>query len=292
MATEKILDNLVINYLTQAQFDALETKNADEIYLTPDVEILNTAGSNDTSSKIFLVGTTSQTSGSNALQTYSHDTAYVGTDGCLYSGGDKVLTSHQTYNSFTGKPTSNQTPGFGNTFTIQQISQSTSGQVSGTDRTVTIPSTIATYNGIGLVKPWYSHSVASTGPTAGTNTTAVQVNAISTTSGKYYAIEADKDGRLFVNVPWSVPNATGSTTTGITASTDANKTTVGSHSTDYGVKTAGSGEASFNAKVTSHILSFEFSHTHTAPTLGSKVPTVSTSSASVTINETAHSHTI
>ena len=64
----------------------------------------NTAGSNDTSNKIFLVGTTSQTTGSNALQTYSHDTAYVGTDGCLYSGGNKVLTSHQSLANYV--PTS------------------------------------------------------------------------------------------------------------------------------------------------------------------------------------------
>ena len=52
----------------------------------------NTAGSTDTSSKIFLVGATTQAANP---QTYSHDTAYVGTDGCLYSGGVKVLTAHQ-----------------------------------------------------------------------------------------------------------------------------------------------------------------------------------------------------
>jgi hypothetical protein len=50
-----------------------------------------------------------------------------------------VITTHRTYTSFTGKPTANATPGFGQTFTISQISQSTTGQVSGTDRTVTIP---------------------------------------------------------------------------------------------------------------------------------------------------------
>lgn len=53
----------------------------------------NTAGSTDTSSKIFLIGATTQAANS---QTYSHDTAYVGTDGKLYSGGSVVLTSHQT----------------------------------------------------------------------------------------------------------------------------------------------------------------------------------------------------
>lgn len=49
----------------------------------------NTAGSTNTSSKIYLIGATSQTANPT---TYSHDTAYVGTDGCLYSGGSKVLT--------------------------------------------------------------------------------------------------------------------------------------------------------------------------------------------------------
>lgn len=62
---------------------------------------------------------------------------------------------------------------------------------------------IATNDTLGGVKPWYSHTAASTGPTTGSNATAVAVNAISTNSGKYYAIESDSNGRLFVNVPWS-----------------------------------------------------------------------------------------
>ena len=55
----------------------------------PNTDTKNTAGSTDTSSKIYLVGTPSQTSSD---QTYSHDTVYVGTDGCLYSNGQKVIT--------------------------------------------------------------------------------------------------------------------------------------------------------------------------------------------------------
>lgn len=221
----------------------------------------------------------------------------------------------------------------------------------------------------------------------------------------------------------SVPTTAANSTTGITASTTATKTTlgtastiygvssstttaskvtVGSHSTDYGVKSAGSGSftqgsfsggsftqgtdsftantptvidttkfnagsyshsgfsggsGSFSATVTSHVLSFSHthtaasygtdsftapslgtgfytvgtaasftqgedsftpathgadSHTHTAPTLGSKVPTVSASdvtvpiknssstsvpnvsvdSATVTITDTGHTHTL
>lgn len=94
-----------------------------------------------------------------------------------------------------------------------------------------------------------------------------------------------------------IPTTALSSITGITASTTATKTTlgtadsvigvqsstttaskvtVGSHSTDYGVKTAGSGSytqgsfnggsGSFSATVDNHVLSF--SHTHTAATHG------------------------
>lgn len=55
----------------------------------------NTAGSTDTSSKIFLIGATSQAA---APQTYSHNTAYVGTDGCLYSNNTKVSVEGHGHN--------------------------------------------------------------------------------------------------------------------------------------------------------------------------------------------------
>ena len=54
-----------------------------------DTNTTNTAGSTNTSSKIFLVGATSKAS---APVTYSHDTVYVGTDGCIYSSGLRVAT--------------------------------------------------------------------------------------------------------------------------------------------------------------------------------------------------------
>ena len=53
----------------------------------------NTAGSTDSASKLFLIGATSQAANP---QTYSHNTAYVGTDGCLYSNSSKVLTVYDT----------------------------------------------------------------------------------------------------------------------------------------------------------------------------------------------------
>lgn len=57
----------------------------------------NTAGSTDSSSKLFLIGATSQAANP---QTYSHDTAYVGTDGCLYSNNIKVATVASTLGGY------------------------------------------------------------------------------------------------------------------------------------------------------------------------------------------------
>lgn len=74
-------------------------------YKDTDTDTKNTAGSTNTSSKIFLIGATSQASNP---QTYSHDTVYVGTDGHLYSNdiqtvnlsGSQALTN-KTYNGYT-----------------------------------------------------------------------------------------------------------------------------------------------------------------------------------------------
>ena len=61
----------------------------DGTWQTPtDHDTKNTAGATNTSNKIFLIGATTQ--GANP-QTYTQDTAYVGTDGCLYSNGHRVI---------------------------------------------------------------------------------------------------------------------------------------------------------------------------------------------------------
>ena len=65
---------------------------------------------------------------------------------------------------------------------------------------------VATYNVLGGVKPFYSNTNAATGVTATSGAKTVAVNALSTTAGKYYAVEIDKDGRLYVNVPWTDKN--------------------------------------------------------------------------------------
>ena len=59
--------------------------------------------------------------------------------------------SHPTFTAYIGNPTNNQTPGFGDTFTISQLTSNTEGHIASlTDRTITIPNTLAssTVNGL------------------------------------------------------------------------------------------------------------------------------------------------
>ena len=66
----------------------------------------------------------------------------------------------------------------------------------------------AKYNTLGGVKPAYSSTNAATLTTAAaTNTTTPTIAAKTTTSGRYYGVEADKNGILFVNVPWTNVNS-------------------------------------------------------------------------------------
>lgn len=120
-----------------------------------------TGSSNKTGTKMFLIGGTSQSS--SGVTTYSNTNCYIGTDNCLYSGGAKVATStevaaatytHPSYTARTGKPTVNQTPAFGGTATVSQITSDATGHVTGaTDRTITIPSTLSNGTGTaGLIK--------------------------------------------------------------------------------------------------------------------------------------------
>lgn len=69
-----------------------------------DTNTKNTAGSTDSSKKLFLIGAESQSSNP---KTYSHDTAYVGTDGHLYSNSVQVVNlsdtqdlTNKTYNGY------------------------------------------------------------------------------------------------------------------------------------------------------------------------------------------------
>lgn len=71
----------------------------------------------------------------------------------LPSDNNTVYT-HPTYTARTGNPTANQTPAFGGTATVSQITSDGTGHVTGaTDRTITIPSTLSNGTGTaGLIK--------------------------------------------------------------------------------------------------------------------------------------------
>lgn len=181
-----------------------------------DNDTKNTAGSTDTSSKIFLIGATSQAANP---QTYSHDTAYVGTDGCLYSGGTKVLTAHQDISGKKNTQTAVSDPaadGTGVTF-IDAISQNTQGVISPHKKTVrTMGAASSSAAGsTGLVPApakgdqakflradgtWqpannYSLPLAANGTRGG-----VQIGY--TQSGKNYPVQLSSE-KMYVNVPWT-----------------------------------------------------------------------------------------
>lgn len=59
----------------------------------------NTAGATESTSKLFLVGAKTQSA---APQTYTRSTAYIGTDGCLYSNSKKVLIDDKSLNATSG----------------------------------------------------------------------------------------------------------------------------------------------------------------------------------------------
>lgn len=61
----------------------------------------------------------------------------------------------------------------------------------------------STNSSLGHIKSAKYHSASSTGITPSTDAIAVAVNAVSSTGGRYYAVETDSNGYGIVNVPWT-----------------------------------------------------------------------------------------
>ena len=151
----------------------------------------STTNSSNTSSKIFLVGATSQ--GTNKT-TYSHDTAYVDTDGHLYSNSKQVVNlsdtqalTNKTYNGYTldaacakGVDTT-VTSGSTNLVTSGAVHEALANVNTG-GSTYTLPQ--ATTSALGGVKIGYSEN------------------------GKNYPVELNSSGQMYVNVPWTDTNTT------------------------------------------------------------------------------------
>lgn len=72
----------------------------------------------------------------------------------ISSTDNNTVYTHPTYTARTGVPTANQTPSFGGTFSVNQVTSDGTGHVTGvTSRTVTIPSTLSNGSGTaGLIK--------------------------------------------------------------------------------------------------------------------------------------------
>lgn len=182
--------------------------NSGTIALTSDIP--------DVSGKIDTAGTGLSKSGTTLNHSNSVTAGTAGTSSA--TSGSTLAVPYVTYDA-QGHITATGT----HTHTISGFLTSSS-TLDATKLSGTIPSGcytnttygIATNTTNGLVKPWYTHTAASTGPTTGNNTTAVAVNTITTTASRYYAVEADSNGRLFVNVPWT--NVNSSYLTGITSS--------------------------------------------------------------------------
>lgn len=112
VAAKKVVHALAFQYNGKAihSFDGsvarvLNIIQGDNVFITgdnqgnvtiaadPGSDTINTAGAtNKVNTKLFLIGAESQTT---SPRTYSNQYVYIGTDNCLYSLGQKVLTKHQ-----------------------------------------------------------------------------------------------------------------------------------------------------------------------------------------------------
>lgn len=90
-ASNKSVSN-VGSYINGAMLSVILDVENKKAYLQNGVS--STIGSADSSAKLFLIGSTEQSDTND--KTYSRNTAYVGEDGCLYSGGNKTLVEHST----------------------------------------------------------------------------------------------------------------------------------------------------------------------------------------------------
>ena len=112
----------------------------DGSWATPtDNDTKNTAGTtNNASKKMYIVGAESQAANP---QTYSNANCYIGTDNCLYSGGSKVLTSHQ---DISGKADKSATV---STVSYDTTNKKLTKTINGTTTDIVTASTIVTDGG-------------------------------------------------------------------------------------------------------------------------------------------------
>ena len=77
---------------------------------------------------------------------------------------------------------------------------------SGSTSTIGVAVPTAAANALGVVKGWHHTSKTATGTRTTNATNAPSINARTTESGRYYGVETDSTGAMFVNVPWKNDN--------------------------------------------------------------------------------------
>lgn len=204
--------NSYVRYCTNGTWGAWTTR----VYT--DTNTKNTAGSTNTSSKIFLIGATSQAANP---QTYSHDTAYVGTDGHLYSNGIQVVNlsgsqalTNKTYNGYTLAAACAK--GIINNTSVSPI-----GWVSNTESATVVPTinAIAYWNGASKAGSTSSNlaycnkGAFGTAATKGVDTTVksgssnlITSGGVSTALGSYLPLAG---GTMDTDVKIKMPNTDG-----------------------------------------------------------------------------------
>ena len=133
------------------QADWNETDSTSDAYIKNKPNVEGGIASISGTAPINVSGTSTDKSISISDATTSASGAMSSTDKTKLNGITAGAEPNRTYTAVTGKPTGNQTPSFGSTFTVSQISQNATGQISATDRTVKIPSTQASASTAGLM---------------------------------------------------------------------------------------------------------------------------------------------
>ena len=236
--------NVINGTITNSEKVNNHTVNSDVPANAVFTDTKNTTGSTDTSSKIFLVGATSQAANP---QTYSHDTAYVGTDGCLYSGGTKVLTAHQDISGKADKSATVSTVTYDST--NKKLTKTINGTASDIVSVATLKTALSLVKGdVGLgnvenkssatirgelTKANVTNALGYTPPTSDTNThRPIQVNGTEVLGNNTTALNLKAGSNV------SVTNSSGTVTIAATDTTYSSKTAA-SGGTDVSLVTTG-----------------------------------------------------
>lgn len=99
---------------------------------------------------------------------------------------------------------------------------------SGSTSTIGVAVPTAAANALGVVKGWHRTSGTATGTQTTNATNSPSINNRTTSAGRYYGVETDSKGAMFVNVPWAnddthydAKNVIASSSSGTTAVTAA-----------------------------------------------------------------------